>query len=327
MQHNFKNPVIQQWNLTMERQFGQSWMGRISYVGSQTHHLQWLFGDVNVPITQTPNVTIQNQRPLQPWAAINATRSGGKQNFAQLQLEIDKHFASGSLLQVNYQWTRSLDNVDLVGGPQNWHFPGLDYGNTPNVRRHQLVADYVYELPVGQGKAFLSDLHGAAQAALGGWEVSGITSYGTGLPFSVGFSVPPSYVGWWGGRAGRLSGVPLYAGQESGSHNIISGVQWFNPDAFAPPTPWTWGDSSRNSVFGPGFWDWDISALKSFRVTESVRFQLRADFLDAFNHFNLGGSSATIADTRDGGLPIATTGKIFGGSGNRTVQVGARLQF
>jgi len=327
MQRDFKNAAVQQWNVTAEHQFGTSWMGRISYVGSQTHHLQWFFGDVNVPVTQTPNVTIQNQRPLQPWGAILGTRSGGKQNFDQLQMELNKHFSSGFMVQAQYQWTRSLDNVDLVGGPQNWHFPNLDYGNTPFVRAQQLVLDYIYELPFGHGRPLLSGMHGVGQALLGGWEVSGITSYGTGTPFSVGFSVPSSYVGWWGGRANQVSGTPVYAGQQSGSHDIMSGVQWFNPAAFAAPQPWTWGSSSRNSVFGPGFWNWDISAQKNFKLTERFHLQFRGDFLDALNHFNLGGPSSTIADTRDGGLPNTTTGKIFGGSGNRIIQVGAKLNF
>jgi len=326
MQRDFKNAVTQQWNLTAEHQFANNWMGRISYVGSQTHHLQWFFGDVNVPVTQTPNVTIQNQRPLQPWSNFDATRSGGKQNFAQLQMELNKQFSRGFMVQVQYQWTRSLDNVDLVGGPQNWHFPNLDYGNTPYVRRHQLVFDYIYELPFGHGKQWLSGMNGVGQAVLGGWEISGISSYGTGLPFSVGFSVPSRNVGWWGGRADQVSGSSLYSGQQS-SHDIIGGVQWFNPGAFAPPQPWTWGNSSRDSVFGPGFWNWDISALKNFKITERFQFQLRGDFLDAFNHFNLGNPNATIADTRDGGPPITTTGKIFGGSGNRVIQVGAKLNF
>ncbi len=326
MQRDFKNAVIQQWNLTAEHQFAHDWMGRISYVGSQTHHLQWFFGDLNVPVTQTPNVTIQHQRPLQPWANFDATRSGGKQNFGQLQLELSKRFSQGLMVQAQYQWTRSLDNVDLVGGPQNWHFPNLDYGNTPFVRRHQLVFDYIYELPFGHGKQWLGNMNGVGQAVLGGWEVSGISSYGTGVPFSVGFQVPSSYVGWWGGRADRVSGSSLYSGQQS-SHDIISGVQWFNPGAFAPPQPWTWGNSSRDSIFAPGFWNWDISALKNFKVTERLQFQLRADFLDAFNHFNLGSPNSTIADTRDNGPAIASAGKIFGGGGNRVVQVGARLSF
>ncbi|HYM13805.1 MAG TPA: carboxypeptidase-like regulatory domain-containing protein, partial [Bryobacterales bacterium] len=324
MQRDLKNAVAQQWNLTVERQFGQSWMARASYIGSQTHHIQWFFGDINVPRTQTPNVPIQNQRPLQPWANFDATRSGASQNLEQLQFEAIKRFSSGLSFQLEYAWTRSLDNVDPSGGPQNWNFPGLDYGNTNGVRRHTLVANYVWELPVGRGKPFLTNANALANAVLGGWEVAGITTYNTGSPFSVSFQVPSNYIGWWGGRADAVSSN-LYAKQSS--HDIINGVSWFNTAAFAPPTPWTWGNSSRDMLFGPGSGNWDISFMKNFSLKERFHLQLRSDFLDAFNHFNLGNPSSAIPDTRDGGPPNAAAGKIFGGSGNRIVQVGAKVTF
>ena len=66
---------------------------------------------------------------------------------------------------------------------------------------------------------------------------------------------------------------------------------------------------------------------KFFAITERRRVQLRADFLDAFNHFNLGNASATIADIRDGGLPNANSSRIFGGSGNRVIQLGLKYVF
>jgi Carboxypeptidase regulatory-like domain len=326
MDRSFVNPVTQQWNLTVERQFGSNWMLRGTYFGSQAHHLQWFFGDINVPVTQTPNATIQNQRPLQPWATIDATRSGGKQNFNQLQLEAQKRFSYGLFFQAEYQWTNSLDNVDFVGGPQDWHSPNLDYGNTSYLRRHQLVVNYIYALPVGRGRTFLSNSSGVVNQVLGGWQVSGITTFGGGLPFSVNFNVPSTYVGWWGGRADRLSGSP-YSGQQSG-HNITSGVQWFNPAAFAPPQPWNWGNSARDTLFGPGLQNWDLSLMKTFTLpVEQLKLQVRGDFFDAFNHFNLSNPSSSIADTRDGGPAAPTAGKIFGGSGNRVIQVGMRIEF
>jgi hypothetical protein len=129
----------------------------------------------------------------------------------------------------------------------------------------------------------------------------------------------------------------VYAKQSG--HDITSGVQWFNPAAFAPPQPWQWGDSQPYSVWGPGFWNWDMSAQKNFRIPirglEAPRLQFRADFLNAFNHFNLGspggpGSPATTADTRDGGPAVPTAGKIYGASSNynsRIIQLGLRLDF
>ena len=74
-------------------------------------------------------------------------------------------------------------------------------------------------------------------------------------------------------------------------------------------------------------WNWDIGLQKSFRITEKHRVQLRGDFLDAFNHFNLGTPNGAIADTRDGGLPNPSSGKIFTGSGSRVIQLGLKYIF
>jgi hypothetical protein len=82
-------------------------------------------------------------------------------------------------------------------------------------------------------------------------------------------------------------------------------------------------------LFGPGMWNWDLSAGKAFTIPklETHQLHLRADFLDAFNHFNLGNPGTTVAATQFGGAPITTTGKIFGGSGSRVIQLGVRYVF
>lgn len=339
IQRNLVLPIEQAWNLTLERQIGASNMVRASYVGSQTHHSDWYYEDINVPTTQTPNVPVQNQRPLQPWANIYTTNSGGKENFNQLQLEYIRHFADGLSAQVEYEWTRALtNNAYPVGGPQIPADPKLDYTDNSQLFRHQLVFNYIYELPAGRGKRWLNNAPKVIDGILGGWEVAGITTYHTGTPLSVFFQVPSNVIGWWtagggggGGAGNRADRVlpDLYAKQ--GGHNISSGVQWLNTSAFAPPQEWQWGDSPPYVAWGPGFGDWDLSMEKNFRVPvrglEAPRLQVRADFLDAFNHFNLSNPSATIADTRDGGPAVPTAGKIFSGSGQRVIQLGLNFNF
>jgi len=334
-QRNLVLPVEQEWNLTLERQLGVNNMVRASYVGSQTHHSDWYYEDINVPTTQTPNATLQNQRILQPWANMYTVNSGGKQNFDQLQLEYIRHFASGLSAQVEYQWTQALtNNAYPVGGPQIPAEPDLDYTNNSETVRHRLIFNYVYDLPIGRGKHWLTNAPKVVDGALGGWQVAGITTYQTGFPMTVNFQVPskaPYSGSWWGGRADRVASN-LYAKQSG--HNVISGVQWINPAAFAPPQPWQWGNSPPYVAFGPGLSNWDMSAQKNFRIPvrglEAPRLQFRADFLDAPNHFALTNgvaTPATIGDTRDGGAAVPSAGKIFSGTGNRIVQVGLRLDF
>jgi hypothetical protein len=322
---NLLNTIMQQWNLTIEHQFAETWAGRVSYVGAQTHHALYYAGDINKPNVQQPNVPLQSQRPYQPWSQINRTHTDGKVNFSQIQIELNKRLSKGLLIQANYSFTRSLDNVPLVGGVQNPHNQNADYGNTDQTPRHVLALNYMYDLPVGRGKK-MNITSRALDAAIGGWSISGITIYRTGQPLSVTFTVPSNYIGWWGGRPDAVAGADLYAGQQSG-HDIVKGVQCFNPDAFAPPQPWVYGNSARNVLFGPGFWNWDIGAQKTFTVESGQRVQLRFDGLNAYNHFNLGTPNATIADTRDGGLPNPNAGKILSGSGNRILQLGLRYTF
>jgi len=319
------NTVMQQWNLTMEHQLGDNWAVRGSYIGAQTHHALYYAGDINKPNVQRPNVPLQNQRPYQPWSQINRTHTDGKMNFNQLQLELNKRFSRGLLIQAEYSFTRSLDNVPLVGGVQNPYNQNADYGNTDSVPRHVLAVNYLYELPFGKGRTY-SIASPILNAVAGGWSLSGITIYRTGAPLTLAFTVPSNYVGWWGGRPDTVAGASLYSGQQD-SHDIVKGVQWFNPAAFAPPQPWQYGNSARNMLFGPGFWNWDIGVQKSFYFKERHQVQFRCDGLNAFNHFNLGNPNLTIADTRDGGLANPNAGKILGGSGSRVIQLGLKYMF
>ena len=212
-----------------------------------------------------------------------------------------------------------------MGGVQNPYNQNADYGNTDSIPRHILAENYLYEIPFGKDRKYKTRntiLNGVA----GGWSLSGITTYRTGAPFSLGFTMPSTIVGWWGGRPDTVAGADLYAGQQSG-HDLVKGVQWFSPDAFAPPQPWKYGNSARNMLFGPGSYNWDIGVQKAFQLTEKHRLQFRCDFLNTLNHFNLGNPNATIADTRDGGLANPNAGKILGGSGNRIIQLGLKYIF
>jgi hypothetical protein len=325
---NYRNPMQQQWTITVEQQLGQQWMARASYVGAQTQHLFWYAFNINQPAVQQPNVVLQNQRPFQPWGNINYNASGGIQNFGQLQLELIKRFSKGLSTQFEYNWTRSLDDVPAAGSLNNPWCYMCDYGNTDYLTRQRLAFNYVYELPVGEGRHWLNR-KGVANAALGGWEIAGITTYASGTPFSVAFNVPSNIVGWWGGRPDRASGAGLYDGKNGSSHDIVSGVSWFNAAAFAPPQKWAYGNSSRNSVYGPGSENWDMSLMKMFYIKgeQGLRLQVRTDWFDAFNHFNLSNPSTTMGDTRDGGLAVSTFGRIYGGSGSRVIQLAVRLIF
>jgi hypothetical protein len=323
MDPNDINPRIQEWNFTLEHQFGANWSARATYVGNRTDHLTFYSWNINIPGTQQLGVPLQKQRPYQPWGNINSVIPANLSNTNQLQLELIHRFASGFQVQAEYSYTHCLDEATPTGGPQNPSDPRGDYGNCSFLVRQTFVTNYLYELPFGPGRRWLRS--GVLSQVAGGWTVSGITSYLTGQPFSVNFQVPASQVGWWGGRANVLPGVDPYIRDHS--HNL--GSLWFNPAAFVAPTPGYWGNSPRNAYFGPGLVNWDMSLMKNIRtIGENQMLQIRADFFDAFNHFNPdSGLQTTIADTRDGGAPIPAAGRVQSGESSRVIQISLRYIF
>jgi hypothetical protein len=337
---HIRNPMQQQWNLTLEQQIAAHWMARATYVGSSTTHGLFYASNINKPNVQQPNVPPQQQATYQPWSQVLYTHTGGYGHFNQLQLELLKRFSDGFQFQAQYNFTSSLDNTPIAGGPQNPWNAAADYGNSDGLPRQTLVVNFIQDLPVGRGRALLAQSSGFVDALLGGWSVSGIGKYQTGAPSSVTFSVPGGYIGWQGGRADLVPGADVYAGQQQDSHDVINGVRWFNTSAFAPPQPWQYGNSERNMLYGPGLWNWDLGIRKVFSITQASRLQFRVDLFNAFNHANLdfgreypqqgGGSTTVIADTRDGGLPNPNSGKIFSAGtfpGPRVVQLGLKLEF
>jgi Carboxypeptidase regulatory-like domain len=328
---NFRSQATQQWNFTAERQIRENWSFRASYLGSQSHHLLLNGADVDRPLVQQPNVPFQDQRPLQPWSGIDYFTPAGTANFHQLQLEIQKQFSQGLSFRTEYDWSHQLQNVQYeCCSPQNPLNLKGEYGNDFLQYRHRFLIYYVYELPVGRGRKWLGHSNAIVDGVLGGWRVAGITTYHSGEALDVNLEDPGTKIGWWVGRADRVAGAPLYAGRQSSSHDTGNGVPWFNTSAFAPPQPWTYGNSAPRLLFGPGFGNWDLSAMKSFGLPhgESNRLEFKADFFNLPNHYNLGDPYNCLADTRDGGAPNPTCGKIFYGVGApRLIQLGLKLLF
>jgi len=229
----------------------------------------------------------------------------------QLQVEAIQRHSSGLSFQIEYSWNRSLDDVPIVGGPQDPYNARADRGNSDQVRRHIFTFAGSYELPFGPGKRFLTSSHPVAKHLLGGWQVASIMYLRTGTPFSPSFTA--TLAGWRGGRPDRVKDAPLYPQKKTMD-------QWFNPAAFTVPAPYTYGNAARNLLFTPGDIVIDLSGLKDFALAERVKLQFRAEFFNAPNHFNWGGPAANIS------VP-ASVGRITSGGEARVIQFGLKLLF
>jgi hypothetical protein len=298
-------PYNMQWNATVEH---QTWGGialRASYVG-QRNVGQLGSPNINQPLPSPGPV--QPNRPYQPFATITRNDDPIFQSTTnQLQGGIEKRYSHGILVTAQYQYTRSV-GTETYQNPTNYND---SRGNLNGIRKNVLVTSYVYDLPFGNGRPFLSHLSGIANGFIGGWQISGLVQALSGSPFSPSFDT--SVQGSVAGRPNVVLGVPLYPANRSLA-------QYFNPAAFAMPPNYTFGNAGYNIIWGPGQYSWDMGLAKSVKLVERAQLELRMDAFSVFNHPTFSNPAADISNT-------ATVGRITSAGGNRTIQLGAKLTF
>jgi hypothetical protein len=309
VERDIRNSLSQQWNLTVERELLKNLGLRVSYIGNKTSHLPWYNFSINVPEQQAAGA-LQPRRPYQPWSDILLLAGGGDSTIHQLQVEAVQRYSLGLTFQAEYSWNRSLDNVPIVGGTNNPYNRSADRGNSDQIRRHIFSLAYSYELPFGPGKP-LANGSGLLGKVIGGWQLAGITYLRTGMPFSVTFNA--TQAGWFSGRANLVRDPKLPRSERSIT-------RWFDPSAFAVPAPFTYGNSARNLLFGPGDIVVDLSVQKDTKIKEAVTVQFRAEFFNLPNHPNFGNPAANIS------VP-STVGGIFGAGDPRQIQFGLKVLF
>jgi Carboxypeptidase regulatory-like domain len=322
-------PYFMQWSLGLEHQFGATASIRAQYVGTRALNQPYL---TQVNGYQTVCQGCFAPFPyLQPadarFGAVTQLSTGASSHYNGLQLTATKRFSHGLQGQVNYTFSRCMDQVSN-GGFLQFSSGGLlsplpgelsrDYGPCDYDVRHNLNAEYMYELPLKVRNHLLGH-------ALNGWQVSGTFFFHSGLPFSV-LSTPYSAGGngivQGGGPqfASVVPGVPIY------DHNFIPGVtqpgtiQWLNPNAFVSdvdpstgactggdsPQNCQFGDSGRNAFRGPNFFWSDFYLTKYFSLTERLKLRIEAQCFNVFNHPNFGLPSLVFAGIP--GKPSTQTG-------------------
>jgi hypothetical protein len=200
-----------------------------------------------------------------------------------LQANYNHRFSKGLTALVSYTYSKFLDNVE---GNQSWSYAGnqgpannynlaaeksVDGSDTP----HSLVANYIYQLPIGRGRAVGDHMNRLANAVVGGWEVSQIATFKSGLPLSISGANYNSYGG--NPRPDVLGDVHV------SNHNIH---EWFNTGAFAYAPYGTFGTAPRYFSYlrGPHYQNWDTALMKNWQFSEAMRLQFRAELYNSFNH-------------------------------------------
>ncbi len=358
-------PYFMEWSLGLEHQFGTKASVQAQYVGTRAVNQPYLT-QVNgyQTVCQGCFAPFPYQQPTDPrFGAVTQFSTGENSHYNGLQLTGMKRLSHGLQGQVNYTWSRCMDTVSN-GGFLQFSAGGIlsplpgelarDYGPCDYDIRHNLNAQYVYQLPIKVRSSALG-------YALNGWQVSGTVFWHSGVPFSV-LSTPYSangngiVQGSGPQFASVVQGVPLY------EHSPIPGVtqpgtvQWLNPNAFLStvdpstgqcdggdsPQNCQFGNLGRNALRGPNFAWSDFYLTKWFPLTERVKLRFEGQFFNVFNHPNFGTPSMVLAgvpgkpstQTGFGALTYATsppTGLLGVGLGGdsspRMIAFQARLEF
>ena len=176
----------------------------------------------------------------------------------------------------------------------------------------------VYELPFGKGRRWAT--RGAGDKILGGWQISGIYTYQSGLPLSIDTT---NTLGIFNStlRADFVGGVPLRASAGSGGFDP-NRDRWINPEAFRNPAPNSFGNSGRYipGLRSPAFLSEALAILKDTHVTERVKLQFRTEFSNPFNRVVFASPIQTLTDSRFGRITSVQTGP-------REIQFGLKVMW
>jgi hypothetical protein len=352
-----KLPTVYNYSLGVQSKLPYEMLLDVAYVGSLSRHLlQRLninpvpYGATFLPQNQDPTKTSATLgsnafdadflRQFQGFGSITLHQMGGTSNYNSLQVGLNRRFAKGLFFGTAYTWSKALTTVsndgDFIRIDNNTRL--ANYGPATFDRRHSFSVNYIYDLPDIARR--LGADNSVTRAIFGGWQLSGITRFQSGSPYSVAFSIPnignQNITGsnTEPGRV-RLIGDPLQGTSDDPLRRL-------NPAAFAAPAVGSIGlDAPVNYLVNPGINVWDISLQKTFSFTESLRLQLRADAFNAFNHTQFSAINSTInftslTNSTPTNLPFNADGSLRDRNGFGTVntardprimQLVVRLQF
>jgi hypothetical protein len=306
-------PYTLEWNFNVQRELGRGFTAQVGYVGSGSHNL---YVDPNFNQPQPGPGSIPSREPFPTYSQILAFLPLDRSNYNSFIFQLERRFHNGLSFLGAYTWSHSFDYGGQVSdsldyGPQNPYNWTPNYGSSNFDVRQRVSASYIYELPFGRSKAWFTQ-PGVARAVLGGWQLSGVTSIQTGLPFTPILSYDPTNTGTTA-RPNVIAGAAVYPSNQQPS-------DWFNNSAFVAPAAYTYGNAGRNILRGPGQFNNDVGLQRSATFKERFTLQFSAQ---AFNLFN----------TPQFGLPnnkvgVSTTGVITTVvNPERQFQLGLHLSF
>ncbi len=307
---HYRLPYVQVWNLDIQKTLPLGIVLNVGYNGSKGS---------NLDITSAPrptDQTFENYSYSTP-VLFNYEQATQTSRFEAGTVRLRKRLQDGVSLGAYYVYSHSIDDAGALGGTstivaQNWQDLDAEEGNSSLDVRHKVTGDYLFELPFGKDKRFLTT--GVPAKILEGWSVSGTFTFATGTPLTPNYASAATDV--LRGTAGtlrpdRVPGTSITAG--------AGGVKnWFNTGAFTAPAG-PYGNASRNSIPGPGTISNNMSLSKTAQLGDTRSFEFRATASNVFNTVQYSGV--------DTSLDSQTAGQVTGTGQMRAFTFLGRFRF
>jgi len=319
LQRDRRDLYSAQWGLSIQQQLPTAFVAQIGYVGSAASKVTTRKYINNIDL-------VTRTRPLPNFGRMDEKNMDGKSNFNALQVSLHRRATRGLTWGTEYMWSHSINDASTGGGegaqPQIALCRACDRGNSNTDIRHTITNSWIYQLPFGPGRQYLSS--GPASKILGGWEMSGIWTARTGRMLTIGIS--------------RAAGAVPDGNTSAQRPNLVPGVsiypasgptfaQWFNPAAFAIPANGTWGNAGRAIATGPGLVQVDFSLQKTTPVAEGKDVAIRIETYNLFNRTQGGNPGTTFTTLATFGLVNSGLNRTIGTGTSRQIQLALRFNF
>jgi hypothetical protein len=332
LNHNVSIPYMQQWNFGLGFQFGRDYGLSVAYVGSKGTKLfgpslqfntidkaeyarEFVAGvNMNEAIPNPAGLRDQNGNiinvtraaALRPYPTLgvigNPTAQGYNSSYNALQAELVKSFSHGIQFNVNYTFSKSIDDSSCEGqfcndGVALWGTgqPQLYSGNRRLERSisiynipHSFKFSWNWDLPLGRGKALFGGARGVFDQVVGNWKVSGLSTIQNGIPYQIRLGSNAGFPDDVGAiRPNLVPGVPIVnpGWRQSLNDPKNPNTPYLNAAAFAPPERFTIGTLPRvTNIYSPNTFKFDMSVQKEFPIHEQTKLVFRGEFYGALNH-------------------------------------------
>jgi hypothetical protein len=320
------NPTgyVQSWHLTIQRELAQNLMLDLGYIGSGSAKLM-LLGDYNQarPNELGENTVLRQRRPLPAFDFIQIAFPGGTANYHAFQAKLERRFSQGLYLLNSFTWSKAIDlaagHLEVHHGDSsrvNWADTRADRGPSNYDQPFNNTTTFIWDVPVGRGRNFGTDMAPVLEAVLGGWRLTGINTMSSGRRVNLRYS-PASQ--------GSVSGAPAYRPELVGDPILPKDQRtidnFFNRDALKVPLyTQPFGNAGRNIALSDAFYQLDLGLHKSFNLPrEATRLEFRSEFFNFFNKTNFAPPTENISSTAFG--TIRSTYQ------PREIQFGLKLYF